>query len=85
MWAPLTTSANGHTGTIYAATDTLRFGVPGANADPRDWDWVRVAVTADTAQRIADALGVLLPTNRIRRTSPTPRPMFASLRIRRGR
>ena len=32
---------------------------------PSDWDWVRVAVTAATAQRIADALGVLLPTDRI--------------------
>ena len=65
VWAPLTTSANGHTGTIYVATDTLRFGVPGPNADPSAWDWVRVAVTPDTAQRLADALGVLLPTDRI--------------------
>ncbi len=24
----------GHTGTTYVATDTLRFGVPGPNADP---------------------------------------------------
>jgi hypothetical protein len=65
VWAPLTTSAGPHTGTIFVATDTLRFGVPGPNADPRDWDWVRVAVTPDTAQRIADALDVLLPTDRI--------------------
>lgn len=65
VWAPLTTSAAGHTATIYVATDTLRFGVPGPNADPSDWDWVRVAVTSDTAQRIADTLGVLLPTDRI--------------------
>ncbi len=65
VWAPLSTSANGHTGTIYVATDTLRFGVSGPNADPNAWDWVRVAVTPDTAQRIADALGVLLPTDRI--------------------
>jgi hypothetical protein len=65
VWAPLTTSAGPHTGTIFVATDTLRFGVPGPNADPNDWDWVRLAVTADTAQRIADALGVLLPTDRI--------------------
>src|SRR4051812_22293824 len=65
VWVPLTTSADGHTGTIYVATDTLRFGVPGPNADPSDWDWVRVAVTPDTAQRIADTLGVLLPTDRI--------------------
>jgi hypothetical protein len=64
-WAPLATSAGAHTGTIFVATDTLRFGVPGPNADPRDWDWVRVAVTPDTAQRIADALDVLLPTDRI--------------------
>ena len=65
VWAPLTTSANGHTATIYVATDTLRFGVPGPNEDPSAWDWVRVAVTPDTAQRIADTLGVLLPTDRI--------------------
>ena len=65
VWAPLTTSAGPHTGTIFVATDTLRFGIPGLNADPNDWDWVRVAVTPDTAQRIADALGVLLPTDRI--------------------
>lgn len=65
VWAPLETSAAGHTATIHVATDTLRFGVPGPNADPGDWDWVRVAVTSDTAQRIADVLGVLLPTDRI--------------------
>jgi hypothetical protein len=65
VWTPLKTSAGLHTGTIFVATDTLRFGVPGPNADPSDWDWVRVAVTPDTAQRIADALGVLLPTDRI--------------------
>jgi hypothetical protein len=65
IWAPLTTSAGSHTGTIFVATDTLRFGIPGPNADRSDWDWVRVAVTPDTAQRIADALGVLLPTDRI--------------------
>jgi hypothetical protein len=65
VWAPLTTHANDHTATIYVATDTLRFGVPGPNEDPSAWDWVRVAVTPDAAQRIADALGVLLPTDRI--------------------
>ena len=65
VWAPLTTSANGYTATIYVATDTLRFGVPGRNEDPSAWDWVRVAVTPDAAQRIADMLGVLLPTDRI--------------------
>ena len=65
VWVPLTTHAGSHTATIDVATDTLRFGVPGPNADPSDWDWVRVAVTPDTAQRIADALGVLLPTDRI--------------------
>ena len=65
IWRPLTTRIDGHTGTIYVATDTLRFGVPGPNADPSDWDWVRMAVTPDTAQRIADALGVLLSTDRI--------------------
>lgn len=65
VWAPVTTSANGHTATIYVVTDTLRFGEPGPNADPSDWDWVRVAVTPNTAQRIADTLGVLIPTDRI--------------------
>ncbi len=65
VWAPLDTRCNGHLGTIWVATDTLRFGAPGPNADPGNWDWVRLAVTADTAQRIADQLGVLMPTDRI--------------------
>jgi hypothetical protein len=65
VWSPIHTEIPGHKATVYVASDTLRFGEPGANLDPGDWDWVRVAVTAETAQRIADALGVLLPTDRI--------------------
>jgi hypothetical protein len=64
-WMPVSASAGGHTATIYVASDTLRFGEDGPNASPDDWDWVRVAVTAATAQQIADLLGVLLPTDRI--------------------
>jgi hypothetical protein len=88
VWAPLTTSAGAHTGTVFVARDTLRFGVPGPNADSSDWDWVRVAVTPDAAQRIADALGVLLPTDKIadlahaqagvRLTPHTQRPVTAT-------
>ena len=65
QWAPLATTTRDHVGTIYVATDTLRFGVQGPNADPLDWDWVRMAVTPNTAQRIADLYGALLPTDRI--------------------
>jgi serpin B len=78
-WAPVKTQIPGHTGVVYVATDTLRFGVPGPTStslvapadrrewagEPGDWNWVRIAVTADTAQKIADQLGVLLPTDKI--------------------
>jgi serpin B len=65
VWSPVVSEANGHRATIYVAQDTLRFGEAGSNLDPTDWDWVRVAVTPDAAQRIADELGVLLPTSKI--------------------
>jgi hypothetical protein len=64
-WMPVAASAGGHEATIFVASDTLRFGEDGPNDRPDDWDWVRVAVTAATAQQIADLLGVLLPTDRI--------------------
>ena len=65
VWSPVISEANGHTATIYVATDSLRFGCAGPNLDAGDWDWVRMAVIPDTAQRIADVLGVLLPTDKI--------------------
>jgi hypothetical protein len=65
VWAPVSCSAGGHTGTFWVSSDTLRFGELGANGDPSDWDWVRLAVSATGAQQIADLLGVLLPTDRI--------------------
>ena len=64
-WKPVRSEIKGHQATIYVAPDTLRFGVPGPNANPDDWDWVRLAVTPTTAQRIADQLGVLMPTDKI--------------------
>jgi hypothetical protein len=64
-WVPVKTQIPGHTAVVYVASDTLRFGEPGPNADPVNWDWVRIAVTAATAQRIADQLGVLMPTDKI--------------------
>jgi hypothetical protein len=65
VWMPLSVCAGGHEGTVFVSSDTLHFGEDGPNADPADWDWVRVAVTATTAQQVADLLGVLLPTDRI--------------------
>lgn len=66
VWAPVHTEDKaGHKGIVYVSSDTLRFGIPGPNANPDDWDWVRMALTADGAQRVADALGVLLPTDKI--------------------
>jgi len=64
-WLPVQLEASGHAGTLYVAADTLRFGEDGPNADPGDWDWVRIALTATAAQQVADLLGVLLPTDRI--------------------
>ncbi len=64
-WKPVHTTWNGRSATVYVASDSLRFGEPGDNANPSDWDWVRVAADARTAQQIADTLGVLLPTSKI--------------------
>jgi hypothetical protein len=65
-WAPVeTTDGKGHRGIVYVSSDGLRFGEPGPNASPADWDWVRIALTAQGAQRVADALGVLVPTDKI--------------------
>jgi hypothetical protein len=64
-WVPVKTQIPGHTAVVYVASDTLRFGEGGPNTDPDNWDWVRIAVTADTAQSIADQLGVLMPTDKI--------------------
>lgn len=65
VWRPVRASAGGHDATLFVSSDTLRFGEDGANHAPTDWDWVRLAVTATTAQQIADLLGLLLPTDRI--------------------
>jgi hypothetical protein len=64
-WLPLQLEAPGHQGVLFVSSDTLRFGEAGPNADPTDWDWVRIALTATSAQQVADLLGVLLPTDRI--------------------
>jgi hypothetical protein len=65
VWKRVVSRAGGHEGRFWVASDTLRFGVEGPNADPTDWDWVRVSTTATTAQQIADVLGVLMPTARL--------------------
>jgi hypothetical protein len=65
QWKMVCTKAGGHQACFFVATDTLRFGVEGPNDNPEDWDWVRVAVDATTAQQIADVLGVLMPTARL--------------------
>lgn len=48
---------NGHTGSVFVASDALHIGEPG--------DSVRVNVTHRTAQWIADQLGWVLPTSKI--------------------
>jgi len=64
-WVPVRTQIPGHKALVYVASDTLRFGEDGPNANPDNWDWIRIAVTPTTAQRIADQRGVLLPTDKI--------------------
>jgi hypothetical protein len=64
-WAPVKTQIPGYKALVYVAFDTTRFGEDGPNADPDNWDWVRIAVMPTTAQRIADQLGVLMPTDKI--------------------
>jgi hypothetical protein len=49
-WSPVTHAARGHHATLYVSTDALKI------------EGVRVATTADTAQRVADLLGASLQT-----------------------
>jgi len=58
-WRPLTIkSADGFTRlTIFVSTDALKIGTPS--------DSVRVAMTHETAQRVADLLGAVLPTAKL--------------------
>ncbi len=53
-WQMVQIARLGHTGKVWVARDALRIGEPG--------DSVRVNVTAQTAQKIADLLGASLPT-----------------------
>jgi len=57
LFTPLDVDHNGHHGTIFVATDVLAVGNPA--------DFVRVNVTARTAQLIADLKGWILPTTKI--------------------
>lgn len=57
LWGTLSTSWNGHSGTLFVMRDALAVG----SSD----DWVRVSVRCDTAQLIADALGAQLLTPRV--------------------
>ena len=56
-WTALRSEWNGHVGTIFVSSDALKLGEAG--------DCFRPAVTAATAQRIADRLECILPTTRI--------------------
>jgi hypothetical protein len=68
--APPKTTAGGHIGRSYMATNTLGFGGPGPKADPGDCAWVRVAVTPDTAHRFVHAHGVRRTSQRIADLAP---------------
>ena len=57
LWLEVRAEYQGHRATIFVSGDALRIG----NAS----DSIRVNVTAETAQRIADQLGTLLPTGHI--------------------
>ena len=54
IWLELPIRMGSDECTFFVLDDALRIGVPG--------DWLRVAVTAATQQRIADILGASLPT-----------------------
>lgn len=56
---PVTVSERGHTATVFVTPDVLAVGVDG--------DRFRPALTAATAQRVADLLGMLLPTEKLSR------------------
>lgn len=58
---PVTVTERGHTATVFVMPDVLSLGVDG--------DRFRPALTAATAQRAADALGMLLPTEKIVRAT----------------
>ncbi|MEZ4447196.1 MAG: hypothetical protein R3B72_49410 [Polyangiaceae bacterium] len=57
QWTPIDCSRGGRTCIVFVADDALAVGTAA--------DFVRVNVRHPTAQRIADALGALLPTSRI--------------------
>lgn len=56
-WRPVVSTVGDSTATFYVASDALCIGEPD--------DYFRVNVTHTTAQRIADRLGVALPTTRL--------------------
>lgn len=58
---PVTVSERGHTATVFVMPDVLTLGT--------DDDRFRPALTARTAQRAADALGMMLPTEKIVRAT----------------
>jgi len=58
-WMPIQTSAGGHSAVLYVASDALRIGTPS--------DSVRVTVTHQGAQNLADMFGCALPTTKISR------------------
>jgi hypothetical protein len=73
-FVPVTVRAGEHTATVEAAPDYLAVG--------SDADFVRVPLTPQTAQRIADAFGYALPTRKLAddlyraaAVRPEPRPL----------
>jgi len=57
LWAPVVVSCKGHTATFLVSADTLRIGDA--------LDSIRIVATHPLAQRIADELGVVLPTPKL--------------------
>lgn len=56
-WAPLVIEEGGHRVELQVLADAMMVGEPG--------DWIRPTCTHPTAQRIADLVGALLPTEKI--------------------
>lgn len=83
-WCDVPTSHGEHAGMLRVGADVLRVGEPG--------DFVRVSLSARTAQRVCDLCGWTLPTTRIcdllwkaaRKVEPALQPATGSERLLRG-